>query len=138
MWDNALIDKSGLLIRPLLMLWRQSVELALKAAIMEIVGETGQNPGHDLSKLFVQLLKARADTGYCDDDEYTRDVQDMIAHVQSFDPFADRFRYPTSKRGEPFDGVDIDFDELFQAHWRIVTWCESAAIEVVESRGPAS
>ena len=136
MWDNARVDMSGLLLRPLLVLWRQSVELSLKAAIKEIAGEIGQNPDHDLSKLFAQVLEARAGIGYCDDDEYTRNVRDMIALVQSFDPFADRFRYPAARGGEPFEGIATDFDELFQAHWTIVTWCEGATIEVVESRPP--
>jgi hypothetical protein len=57
--------------------------------------------------------------------------------VQSFDPFADRFRYPSTKDGKPFEGIAADLDELFQAHWIIVTWCEGAAIEVRESRSPA-
>ena len=57
----------------------------------------------------------------------------MVALVQSSDPFADRFRYPSAKGGKPFDGIDADLDELFQAHWIIVTWCEGAVIETKES-----
>ena len=135
MWDNARIDQSGLLLRPLLLLWRQSVELSIKAAVMEIAGEITSNPGHDLSKLFAQLLQVRADLGHRDDDDYTDRVRTMVALVQSFDPFADRFRYPTAKGGKPFEGIGADFDELFQAHWMIKTWCEGAALEVEESRG---
>jgi HEPN domain-containing protein len=128
---------SGLLLRPLLFLWRQSVELSIKAAIIETAGEIRRNPGHDLTKLFAQLIEVRAELGCCDDDDYTCKVTDMIALVQSFDPFADRFRYPTARGGKPFEGIDTDFDELFQAHWNIVTWCEGATIEIVESRPPA-
>lgn len=135
MWDAARLDHSGLLLRPLLMLWRQSVELSIKAALTDIAGEIAGNSGHDLSKLFALLLTARAGLGYSDDDEYAGQIQTMIAHVQAFDPFADRFRYPTSKSGRAFEGVAADFDELFQAHWMITTWCEGAALEVEESRG---
>lgn len=134
MWDSARVERSGLLLRPLLLLWRQSVELSIKAAIMEIAGEIASNPGHNLSKLFDQLLKVRAGLGCCDDDEYTGQVRSMVALVQSFDPFADRFRYPTAKGGKPHEGIAADFDELYQAHWMITTWCEGAAIEVEETR----
>ena len=134
MWDHACRDQSGLLDRPMLTLWRQSVELALKAAVVEIAGGLGQKPGHDLAGLFEQLLKARAALGHTDDDDHAKHVRATINHVQSLDPFADRFRYPTSKRGAPFGGLSVDFDTLFQAHWLITTWCEGAALEVEESR----
>lgn len=134
MWDQARSDQSGLLVRPLLMLWRQSVELAIKSAIGEIMGGIDHKLSHNLCKLFTQLLKARAAVGYCDDNEHMHDVRSMVALVQSFDPFADRFRYPTKKGGEPFEGIEVDLDELFQAHWIIVTWCEGAAVEVRKFR----
>lgn len=135
MWDKAVADHSGLLLRPLLSLWRQSVELALKASITEIAGGLDRKLGHDLRKLFTQLLSARAALGHTDDDDLARDVTAMIDLVQSFDPFADRFRYPAAKDGKVFEGIDVDLDELFQAHWIIVTWCEGAAIEVRDARG---
>ncbi|MBP7817079.1 MAG: hypothetical protein KA085_13195 [Phenylobacterium sp.] len=137
LWDSAQVDRSGLLLRPLLLLWRQSVELAIKAAVLEISGESASDLGHDLSKLFAKLLAVRADLGCVDDDEYTDRIRAMIALVQAFDPFADRFRYPTAKKGRPYEGVTVDLDELFQAHWSIVTWCEGAAIEIKEGRSPA-
>lgn len=54
----------------------------------------------------------------------------MIGVVQSFDPFADRFRYPAKRDGKPYTGIAVDLDELFQAHWIITTWCEGAAMEL--------
>ena len=134
LWDHAYADHSGLLLHPLLLLWRQSVELALKAAIMEIAGEIVGNPRHDLKALFAQLLEARAELGYCDGDDLAQDVRAMVSLVQSVDPYADRFRYPTAKGGQPFDGVNANLDQLFQAHWLIVTYCEGAALEIEESR----
>ncbi|TPG39503.1 hypothetical protein EAH79_12260 [Sphingomonas koreensis] len=130
MWDLARADHSGLLVRPLLMLWRQSVELALKAAILEIAGQIDGRPGHNLRALFQHLLKVRADLGCVDDDDLARDVLMMVDLVQSFDPLADRFRYPTEKGGKRYEGIDVDFDSLYQAHWIVVTWCEGAVMEL--------
>src|SRR4051812_23453330 len=55
LWDQAQADHSGLLLRPLLFLWRQSVELALKTSITDIAGGIDGRPGHDLDALFAQL-----------------------------------------------------------------------------------
>ena len=129
MWDLARADHSGLLLRPLLLLWRQSVELVIKAAVLEIAGRINGKPGHNLQLLFQQLLQVRAAAGCDDDDDLARNVQAMVALVQSFDPFADRFRYPTEKGGKAYEGFDVDLNELFQAHWIIVTWCEGAVME---------
>lgn len=136
MWDRALLDRSrSVLQRPLLMLWRQSVELHIKSAIAYTTGDVKAGLGHDLNKLFAQLLQERAILGYCDEDDLTRRVQTMIADVQSFDPLADRFRYPSTKDGAPFEDIAVDLDDLFQAHWIITTWCEGAELEVEQSRG---
>lgn len=132
MWDLARADHSGLLKMPLLSLWRQSVELAIKSAILEIEGDIKGRPSHDIRKLFEQLLKVSAAAGSSHKDEYTQNVKVMIDLVQSFDPFAVRFRYPVSSKGEPFKSIDVDLDKLFQAHWIIVTWCEGVAVELRE------
>lgn len=130
LWDLARADHSGLLERPLLVLWRQSVELAIKSAVLEIAGEIDAKSGHDLQALFDQLLQARCAAGCRDDDDLTRDVSAMITLVQSFDPFSDRFRYPAKRDGKPYMGIAVDLDELFQAHWIITTWCEGAVLEL--------
>ena len=89
-------------------------------------------PGHDLDALFRCLVESLAEFVLSDEDELTQRVRDMIAAVQSLDPFADRFRYPSSKDGRPFEGIHADLDELFQAHWIIVTYCEGAVMEARE------
>ncbi|MNU29714.1 hypothetical protein D3C71_181910 [compost metagenome] len=133
LWDIARAGRSGPLLRPLLVLWRHSVELSLKAALVEVSGELPRGLGHDLSKLFSQLLAVRAKRGCVDDDDYTRGVLGMISLVQSLDPFSDRFRYPAGRKGEPYGGISVDLDKLFQAHWSIVTWCEGSTIELREA-----
>lgn len=137
MWDHAQAQSSGVLTRPLLSLWRQRVELALKSAITEISGGFSRKLGHDLESLFAELLVTRAQLGHDDEDDLAHRVMSMIGLIQSLDPFADRFRYPEGRNGQPFEGIDVDLDQLFQAHWIIVTWCEGAAIEAREARGPA-
>ena len=102
--------------------------------IGEIAGKIVGKPGHNLEALFEQLLTVRAERGFSDDDELAESVRAMVALVQSVDPFADRFRYPTAKGGKPFEAVDADLERLFQAHWTIVVYCEGAALEVEESR----
>jgi len=130
MWDQSAVDRSGLLLRPLLLLWRQSVELAIKATIMEMVGEIRIKASHDIQKLFEHLVAIISASSPYAEDDYTDKVRQMIILVQSFDPFADRFRYPTNGGGVAFDGVEADLDELYMAHWIITTWCEGAVLEV--------
>ena len=130
LWDCARAEVSGLLDRPLLLLWRQSVELSIKSAIFYIDGKIGIKSGHDVESLFDQLLKIRSRWGYHDDDDLALSVKSTIALVQSFDPFADRFRYPTDNGGKPYVGIALDLDELFEAHWIITTWCEGAVLEL--------
>ncbi|OEO31372.1 hypothetical protein VW23_016500 [Devosia insulae DS-56] len=128
MWDLARKDHSGMLDRPLVTLWRQSVELSLKVALLEATGEA--KGSHDLSLLFEDLRKARSGLGFNDDDDLAESVNAMLDHVQTFDPFADRFRYPVPKWGQPFPGFVTDLDGLFQAHWIITTWCEGSVMQV--------
>lgn len=61
---------------------------------------------------------------------FTRSSSPLIAHVQSFDPSADRFRYPADRSGARYVGLSVDLDALFQAHWIITTWCEGAVLEL--------
>jgi len=135
LWDHARADQSGLLLEPLLLLWRHSVELALKGAIISIHGTIDGRPGHNLEALFGQLIAARGELGFVDDDDLTAKVAAMIALTQRFDPTAERFRYPDRQDGQRFDGIAADLDEVFQAHWIIVTYCEGCELEVEEMRG---
>ncbi len=122
MLNLARADLTGQLHLPLLSLWRQSLELAIKSMIVELAGTISGNPGYNLQRLFQQLLDNRAADGYSDDDDLARNVRVMIDQVQEFDPFADRFRYPADRGEKPYGGIAIDLNELFQAHWIFTTW----------------
>lgn len=138
LWDHA-IDRtngqdaercSALVVLPLLMLWRQSVELSIKSAIE---GTTGRQPprGHDLTKLFKRLLEARRERGglESDADDYTAEVKALVAEFQSLDARAERWRYPANKGGQAYVGVSVDLNRLFQAHAKITGWCDAASVE---------
>lgn len=135
LWDAALSDHSGLLISPLLLLWRQSVELSIKSAILSTAGAIDKSARHDLSGLFKNLLESREAEGFTHDDDLTRQVSDMIATIQTLDPFADRFRYPSSNAGVPYRSVEVELNSLFKSFWVVTTWCDGASIEIDEMRG---
>lgn len=130
LWDHAVTQTSGLAILPLLMLWRQSVELSIKAAIE---GTTGSQPppGHGLTDLFDRLLEVRREHGglESDDDGYTAEVRLTVVEFQELDKRADRWRYPTDLKGKAHAGVSVDLDRLFQAHSLITGWCDASSIE---------
>lgn len=132
LWDHALAQggQSSIYVGPLMMLWRQSVELTIKAAIRETI--RAEPPGHhELTRLFDALLAARRGVGCLedDDDAYTARVRDTVVEFQKVDDRADRFRYPTGKDGKPYAGFAVDIKRLFQAHWLITNWCDAASVE---------
>lgn len=138
LWDLAYADRSGLLTRPLLSLLRQSVELTLKSSILDIACKVEGKPRHNLPELFKQLRTISADLGLTHDDELTRDVETLVAEIQTFDPFADRFRYPVGRKGDKHEGIEVDLDRVFQAHWVIVGCCEGTVAELGEKFGIGS
>ena len=130
LWDHAVAQTSGLAVLPLLMLWRQSVELSIKAAIEGTTG--GQPPGgHRLTDLFDRLLEVRREHGGLgsDDDDYTAEVRATVVEFQAIDERADRWRYPTYLKGKAHSDVTVDLDRLYQAHALITGWCDASSIE---------
>jgi HEPN domain-containing protein len=130
MWDLARADHRGLLNLPLLSLWRQSIELSLKSAIVGIGGTLDKKSGHELPELFKQLVQLSSEQGLCNNDDITRSVQEMVEFTQKFDPHADRFRYPSKRDGTPYEDVNVDLDKLFQAHDIIVGYCFGTCVEL--------
>ena len=132
LWDHAMAQgkPASLYIGPLMMLWRQSVELSIKAAINETT--RAEPPGsHDLTYLFDALLTARRTmcSFESDDDDHTRGVRATVIEFQKADERADRFRYPTGRGGVAYAGIAVDIKRLLQAHWLITNWAEAAGLE---------
>ena len=135
LWDHAKVDPSGLLLQPLLTLWRQSIELSIKAALVEIEGQLEPGYGHNIEALFERLSLVLTELGYSqDDDELAQGVRAMLTEVQALDRSADRFRYPETKSGKTFEPVDTDLDMLFQAHLLITFYCNAAGDQVADNR----
>ncbi|KZL00020.1 hypothetical protein PsAD5_01064 [Pseudovibrio sp. Ad5] len=135
LWDVVKAEQSNFLILPLLSVWRQSIELTAKSSILQIEGKFKSKPGHNLLVLFKELKKAATDKGLYMDDEITKKVFVLFEDAQSVDPLADRFRYPTDNRGNRHVGIKLDLDELFQAHWMMITWCEGLVVELQKELG---
>ena len=136
MWDLAKANHNGLLNGPMLSIWRQSIELTFKSCIRSIEEDPRKTVklGHDLNKLFQRLLKLSRDAGLCHNDLDLK-VEALINEVQSFDPYADRFRYPADRKDTLYEGVGVDLDKVFQAHFLIVGWCEGTVAELVAEFG---
>jgi len=135
LWDQTLLDTSGLLLRPLLLLWRHSIELSLKAAVIETSGHDAAVTGHHLEARFDQLLASRSQIGFSNADELIAKTRKMLAEIDDFDRGGSRFRYPRDTSGVWFEGVDADLDDLFRAHWIITLVCDGAAIEAEQMKG---
>lgn len=134
LWDHAKVDLSGLLLQPLLMLWRQSIELSIKAALVEIEGQLEPSDGHNIEALFERLISVLTELGYSQDDEWAQGVRAMLAEVQALDRSADRFRYPETKSGKIFEPVEADLDMLFQAHLLTTLYCNAAGDQAADDR----
>ena len=132
LWDHTASQSVSfsLLVGPLMMLWHQSVEVTIKAAITET--RRAMPPTHHrLTDLFDDLKIARAEVGGLEDDEtsYTDRVRATVVEFQKVTASADRYRYPISTRGAPYPGLAVNIERLYQAHWLITNWCEAAALE---------
>lgn len=132
LWDHAMAQggQSSIFVGPLMMLWRQSVELTIKAAIRETTRSEPPNH-HELTRLFDTLLAARKVVGCLEEDDnaYTDRVRDTVVEFQKVDERADRFRYPTGRDGTAYPGFAVDIKRLLQAHWLITNWCDAASLE---------
>ncbi len=123
---------------PVLYLCRHSIELSIKAAIEDCAGYTGKRyevEGHNLHSLWNELLSQVRYGGFPTEDEWTEHCAKLVSHIHSFDPTGERFRYPSSKTGLPFELTQVEFGELLKAHWHIKSYCE-AVISMFDASSP--
>ncbi|MFT8481036.1 hypothetical protein ACTVH1_16310 [Gluconobacter cerinus] len=136
LWDAAYRSlPDTILLTPLLMLWRQSIELHIKSAISYTSGDPRNIAGHDLKSLFDRLIYLRRKEEYEEEEKLVIYLRGIIKEVQRFDKSADRFRYPRNRNGDPYADTDVDLEQLYQTHWIITGWCQGAEIEVEQRRG---
>ena len=135
LWDAAYRSlPNTILLSPLLMLWRQSIELHIKSAIYYTSEKPKNITGHDLESLFSELIDIWKKENYQEDEKIVIYLKDIIKEVQRFDKGADRFRYPKNRNGDPYADTDVDLEQLYQTHWIITGWCQGAEIEVEQRR----
>lgn len=132
LWDIARLGRR--MDNPLLFLWRHSVELSIKSALRYINRGLPKKLNHDIVTLFDELVKCTEAVGVSCDDKLTHEVANLIREFASFDPHADRYRYPRSKDGKPREGIAIDLEKLYKSHSLILCWCQGAAVEVETGR----
>lgn len=135
LWDAAARHRGhSLLWPPLLLVCRQSVELALKAGLVELAGRIEYEPPahHRLEDLWRELLSALERTGFSKDDEFAASVAEVVSILHRHDPKGDRFRYPASRTGNAFPSTAVELEELFKAHWRLTTYCEAISDMLAE------
>ena len=132
LWDIARLGRR--MDNPLLFLWRHSVELSIKSALNYVARGLPKNLNHDIITLFDKLVESTEELGLSCDDDITREVASLIKEFASFDRYADRYRYPTSRDGKPHDGIAIDLEMLFKSHSLILSWCGGTHVEVETGR----
>ncbi|WJI46964.1 hypothetical protein NL532_10190 [Mesorhizobium sp. C120A] len=102
---DALADKAkhkDTSLLPLYMLARHSMELSLKAALVEFPEHTGKPidiVGHKLINLFNQLYDQVACLGFPVDHAWSWQSEKLLRHIHEHDPNGDRFRYPEERGG---------------------------------------
>jgi hypothetical protein len=123
---------------PLFYLCRHSVELSIKGAIntyAQTLGVAGMIAGHSLADLWAEFLRLLQKAGFNIDDEWTVYCGKLVSHLDEVDPDGERFRYPSSRRGTPFEFTRVEVRHLAVAHWHIGMMCD-ACEEMLSELGP--
>ena len=103
------------LVYPIVFCYRHFLELTLKA-MLEKYGSMGNVPRnwshHRLEDLWSDFRTLLCNLGSDHPEEQGTDgVEHCIAEFAKIDPFSETFRYPSSKKGQPFDicheGIDL-------------------------------
>ena len=95
------------LVYPIVFCYRHYLELTLKAMLEEYgsMGDVTSNWSHhkieDLWRNFQTLLQSLG--GEDTEEDGTEAVEQCIAEFAKIDPFSETFRYPTTRKGQPFD-----------------------------------
>lgn len=123
---------------PLFYLCRHSVELSIKHAVIEYAEALGEPPdvaGHSLASLWNELARLTQAAGFPTDDPWTVHCGKLVRHLHDADPDGERFRYPASRSGVPFECTRVDVERLAVAHWHIGVLCDAAG-EMLAALGP--
>ena len=131
-FDETLRRRHSDLLYPLLFVCRQSIELWLKTASAGFSPDGPPPTGHDLRRLWKELLAALEEAGLPTDDDFTASVDDLLDTLNVHDARGDCFRYPASLDASAYPESGADLEELFRAHYKITTYCDAVHTMVEE------
>lgn len=129
-----------MLMHPLLLLCRHSIELSLKEGLRQLSAfdaRSGTKTTHSLEGLWARLRSALREAGLEADDDYTALCTEAVTLLHNHDVRGDRFRYPESTTGMAFASTLTDLESLFKAQHRVVIYCGSIGDMLDEMSPPA-
>lgn len=115
---------------PLFYLARHSIELSLKATILEYAETDEKKPsldGHGLLHLWNELGGYLERWGVPNSDEWGAHVHRLIGHLHESDPDGERYRYPSNRRGKEFKPTYVEIEGLIRAHWHITMYLDGCS-----------
>ncbi|RRI02315.1 hypothetical protein EH240_12675 [Mesorhizobium tamadayense] len=132
------VHKEELYLLPLYMLARHSMELSLKASLVEFPPHTGipvDLEGHKLINLFKQLCDQVVALGFSIYHEWSWRTEEILQHIHVHDPNGDRFRYPERRDGKKFADMAITFEDLVRCHGVVTVFADASADELFAEKG---
>ncbi|MER9891912.1 hypothetical protein NKJ40_07370 [Mesorhizobium sp. M0119] len=138
---DAVADKvqdKELYLLPLYMLARHSMELSLKAALVEFPEHTGiavDLDGHKLLSLFKQLCDQVVAIGIPIEHEWTWRTEEILQHIHVHDANGDRFRYPERRDRQKFADMAITFEDLVRCHGVVTVFADASTDELFAEKG---
>jgi hypothetical protein len=121
---------------PLFNLCRHSIELALKDAIQVVPLRSAREQiptGHNLLKLWDQLIECFSEAGFPTDDNWTIYCRKLVKHLHDMDPTGEHFRYPSNNSGVSFKDTQVEYEGLIKAHSHITLYCDAVYSMLCES-----
>lgn len=121
---------------PVFFLARHSLELAIKEVIDRLSQAASVRPelaGHKLLDLWTELSRRLSASGAQSDDSWRAYCGQLIKHLHDSDPDGERFRYPQSRSGIPFEYSRVVLEDLVKAQWNVYAYCDAVLSELDSS-----
>jgi hypothetical protein len=133
--------KRNILVLPAVYSARQSMELWLKAAIVDyesILGEHyDETQNHSLTKLWIRLseLVGRIQGGA--NETHAAYCLNFIGQFDEIDPDGERCRFPYPNWPPSFELSKTQFENLIKVHWQVHTYAD-ASMELIQAVADAA
>jgi hypothetical protein len=129
-------NRQDTLVYPILFLYRQYVELAVKeiirSGLVYLERDRGTPQHHDLGQLWAQAEKLLDEICPGDSVRELKETGRIIKELNSVDPQADAFRYPVNKKGEQsLQGIrHIDIGNVREVAARLAVMLDGATTQI--------